>query len=105
MPFNSRERRARPSRVAENYRNGWPEPIGTDGRKLSESPRCLIHRCRNILAKVPKSAQAEVKAAFWKLFDDVKSEQLSPNQWCTSPGAESGSTKNDVHRVNLKMQF
>ena len=36
--------------------------------------RCLIHRCRNILAKVPKSAQAEVKAAFWKLFDDVESE-------------------------------
>ena len=36
--------------------------------------RCLIHRCRNILAKVPKSAQADVKAAFWKLFDDVKSE-------------------------------
>ena len=32
-------------------------------------------------------------------------EELSPNEWCTSPGAESGSTKNDVHRVNLKMQF
>ena len=38
MPFNSRERRAGSSRVAENYRNGWPEPIGTGGRKLSESP-------------------------------------------------------------------
>ena len=36
--------------------------------------RCLIHRCRNILAKVPQSAQGEVKPAFWKLFDDVKSE-------------------------------
>ncbi len=35
--------------------------------------RCLIHRCRNILAKVPKSAKAEVKAAFWQLFDDVRS--------------------------------
>jgi hypothetical protein len=34
-----------------------------------------------------------------------RASELSPNQWCTSPGAESGSTKNDVHRVNLKMQF
>ncbi|MGH9291721.1 MAG: IS256 family transposase [Acidimicrobiales bacterium] len=42
------------------------------GRSLRQ--RCLIHRCRNILAKVPASAQAEVKAAFWKLFDDVTSE-------------------------------
>jgi len=30
--------------------------------------RCLIHRCRNIVAKVPVSAQAEVKAAFWGIF-------------------------------------
>jgi transposase-like protein len=29
----------------------------------------LIHRARNVLAKVPKAAQAEVKAEFWKLFD------------------------------------
>ena len=26
--------------------------------------RCLIHRCRNLVAKVPKHAEAEVKAAF-----------------------------------------
>jgi putative transposase len=31
--------------------------------------RCLIHRCRNILAKVPAGMQAEVKDAYWKLFD------------------------------------
>jgi putative transposase len=33
--------------------------------------RCLIHRCRNLLARVPKHAQAEVKAAFWAIFDDI----------------------------------
>jgi putative transposase len=33
--------------------------------------RCLVHRCRNLLAKVPKHAQAEVKAAFWQIFDDI----------------------------------
>jgi putative transposase len=31
--------------------------------------RCLIHRCRNILAKIPAGMQAEVKNAYWKLFD------------------------------------
>jgi len=31
--------------------------------------RCLIHRARNVLAKVPAGMQAEVKDAFWALFD------------------------------------
>jgi putative transposase len=33
--------------------------------------RCLIHRARNVLAKVPTHAQAEVKAAFWGIFDGI----------------------------------
>ena len=38
--------------------------------------RCLIHRARNVLAKVPVGMQAEVKDAYWKLFDteDLKTE-------------------------------
>jgi putative transposase len=37
--------------------------------------RCLVHRARNILAKVPAGMQAEVKDAFWAIFDteDLKS--------------------------------
>jgi putative transposase len=31
--------------------------------------RCAIHRARNVLAKVPVEHQAEVKAAYWALFD------------------------------------
>src|SRR5919108_442748 len=31
--------------------------------------RCLIHRCRNLLAKIPAGMQAEVKDAYWKIFD------------------------------------
>jgi transposase-like protein len=31
--------------------------------------RCVIHRARNILAKVPAGMQAEVKDAYWKIFD------------------------------------
>ncbi len=30
--------------------------------------RCVIHRARNILAKVPAGMQAEVKDAYWKIF-------------------------------------
>jgi transposase-like protein len=45
--------------------------VGGIERKLPRSlrQRCLIHRCRNLLAKVPKHAQAEVKAAYWAMFD------------------------------------
>ena len=31
--------------------------------------RCAIHRARNILAKVPKEHQEEVKTAYWAIFD------------------------------------
>jgi len=31
--------------------------------------RCLVHRARNILAKIPAGMQAEVKDACWKIFD------------------------------------
>jgi putative transposase len=33
--------------------------------------RCTIHRVRNLLAKVPTAAQAEVKAAYWAIFDEI----------------------------------
>jgi transposase-like protein len=31
--------------------------------------RCLIHRARNIVAKIPAGMQAEIKDAYWALFD------------------------------------
>jgi transposase-like protein len=31
--------------------------------------RCLIHRCRNLLAKVPAEAQTEIRDAYWAIFD------------------------------------
>ena len=31
--------------------------------------RCLIHRCRNVLAKVPAEAQTEIRDAYWAIFD------------------------------------
>jgi len=45
--------------------------VGAIERQLPRSlrQRCLIHRGRNLLAKVPAHAQAEVKAAYWAMFD------------------------------------
>jgi putative transposase len=31
--------------------------------------RCLIHRARNVLAKVPATAQEEIRGAYWEIFD------------------------------------
>ena len=31
--------------------------------------RCLIHRCRNVLAKVPAERLDELKTAFWEIFE------------------------------------
>jgi putative transposase len=36
--------------------------------------KCLIHRARNIVAKVPLHAQAEVKADYWKIFDQIDAD-------------------------------
>ena len=38
--------------------------------------RCLIHVARNILAKVPKNAQAEVKADYWAIFELPEDTQV-----------------------------
>ena len=59
--------------------DGAPGLIGASEVVLARSlrQRCLIHRARNILAKVPVGAQAEVKTAFWKLFDE---DGLEPGQ-------------------------
>ncbi|MGH9268311.1 MAG: IS256 family transposase [Acidimicrobiales bacterium] len=34
--------------------------------------RCLIHRARNILAKVPDHAKAQVKGEFWAIWDGIE---------------------------------
>jgi transposase-like protein len=51
--------------------DGAPGLIGAVERTMGAAlrQRCLIHRARNILAKVPKNAQAEVKADYWAIFD------------------------------------
>jgi transposase-like protein len=45
--------------------------IGAVERTLGAAlrQRCLIHRARNLMAKVPKNAQAQVKADYWAIFD------------------------------------
>ncbi len=56
--------------------DGAPGLIVAAEQVLAKSlrQRCLIPRARNVLAKVPKAAQAEVKAEYWKIFDDIDVE-------------------------------
>jgi putative transposase len=51
--------------------DGAPGLIGAVQRTMGTAlrQRCLIHRCRNVLAKVSKNAQAEVKADYWAIFE------------------------------------
>jgi putative transposase len=45
--------------------------IGAAESVLARSLRqkCLIHRTRNVLAKVPAGAQDEIRDAYWAIFD------------------------------------
>jgi putative transposase len=36
--------------------------------------RCLIHVCRNLIAKVPAHAQDQVKRDYWAIFDQLQAE-------------------------------
>ena len=51
--------------------DGAPGLIGAVERTMGAAlrQRCLVHRARNVLAKVPKNAQAQVKADYWAIFD------------------------------------
>ena len=46
----------------------------------SRRPKCLIPRARNILAQVPVHAQAQVKADYWNIFDDLDADPGPPAQ-------------------------
>jgi hypothetical protein len=61
----------RPGLPPRKWPDRSPRPRGVPPARLARSlrQRCLIHRARNILAKVPAHAQDEVKAAYWAMFD------------------------------------
>jgi putative transposase len=40
--------------------------------------RCLIHRLRNVLAKIPTGIQAEVRDGYWALFDTTDLNNVGP---------------------------
>src|SRR5579863_5218683 len=51
--------------------DGNPGLIGAIEQSFPKAlrQRCLVHRARNIIAKVPAGMQAEIKDAFWAIFD------------------------------------
>lgn len=40
--------------------------------------RCVVHKARNLIAKVPAAAQGEVKAAYWSIFDGITAAPGQP---------------------------
>ena len=44
------------------------------GLPTSLHQRCLVHLCRNLIAKVPTHAQGEVKGDYWAIFDQIQAE-------------------------------
>ncbi len=60
--------------------DGAPGLIGAVEIVLEKSlrQRCLIHRCRNLVAKVPKHAQGRVKAEYWGIFDGIEAAPGEP---------------------------
>jgi putative transposase len=61
--------------------DGAPGLIGAAERTMAAGlrQRCLVHRARNVLAKVPKNAQAEVKADYWAIFDVPETIEPGPD--------------------------
>ena len=55
--------------------------------------RCLIHRARNILARVPKHAQGQVKAEFWSIWDDIDADPGPAAVAAATRRAQAFSTK------------
>jgi putative transposase len=53
-----------------------PGLMGAVELKLSKSlwQSCIIHRCRNLLARVPKHAQGDVKRDYWAIFDGIEAD-------------------------------
>ena len=51
--------------------DGAPDLIGAIEQVYPKAlrQRCLIHQARNVLAKIPAAMQAEVKDAYWAIFD------------------------------------
>jgi transposase-like protein len=62
-------RRLRPPTLVIS--EGGPGLIGAVElvRPASARQRCVIHRCRNVLAKVPTHAQDQLNADFWAIWD------------------------------------
>jgi putative transposase len=83
-------------------RRCWSSPTaprahrrGRAGLDRSLRQRCLIHRARNVLAKVPAHAQDEVKAAYWAIFDDI---EQPPGRQAVAEAQRRGQTFADRYQ-------
>jgi Transposase, Mutator family len=71
--------------------------------------RCLVHRARNVLAKIPAGMQAEIKDSFWAIFDtedltlgrpETCGDHQRAHRWVRGqiPGPVPGRGQDPAHR-------
>ena len=51
--------------------------------------RCLVHKLRNVLSAVSAEGQAEVKQAYWRIFDDI---EIAPGESAVQIAKDRAST-------------
>lgn len=80
--------------------------------------RCVIHKARNVLAKVTKADQETVKAEFWSIFDDIEEPsgpaavaeatrraQLFADKWQSSYPAAVDIVTGDLEALTVHLWF
>jgi transposase-like protein len=61
--------------------------------------RCTIHALRNVLGKLPERHHAEVKARWWKLFDEARSASEARQQLTRHPHARQKTNGGSLAEV------
>jgi putative transposase len=80
--------------------------------------RCLVHRLRNIVAKVPRHAQGEVKADYWAIFDRIEAPagpkaeaegrrraKAFCTKWAKLYPAAAACVENDIDALVVHLRF
>ena len=57
--------------IADGAPGIWKATLSSGQRRLEQ--RCTVHALRNVTGKLPERHHAELKARWWKAFDEARS--------------------------------
>ena len=80
--------------------------------------RCLVHRARNVIAKVSTGDQEKVKSEFWSIFNDIKAEpgdeaitearsraSVFADKWGSSYPSATACVTDDLESLTTHLRF